>query len=50
MNAALASGVDLVVFDLPGFADRDGLYGQDGIDYPDNPERPRPRSLRGRAG
>lgn len=38
-DAKLASGVELVVIDVPGLFDRAGIYGEDGADYPDNPER-----------
>jgi starch synthase len=35
-DGRLASQVDLVVVDLPGFFDREGVYGERGEDYPDN--------------
>jgi starch synthase len=35
-DARLASQVDLLVVDLPGLLDRDGVYGERGVDYPDN--------------
>jgi starch synthase len=38
-DGRLASGVELLVVDLPGLFDRPGIYGQNGIDFPDNPER-----------
>jgi starch synthase len=38
-DGKLASGVELIAVDLPGGFDRAGVYGQDGADYPDNPER-----------
>ena len=37
-DAKLASGVELVLIDGPGF-DRAGIYGEAGQDYPDNAER-----------
>jgi starch synthase len=36
LDGRLASQVDLVVVDLPGFFDRAGVYGERGEDYPDN--------------
>lgn len=38
-DGRLASGVELLAIDLPGLMDRSGIYGLDGADYPDNPER-----------
>jgi starch synthase len=38
-DAKLASGVELVLLDLPGAFDRPGIYGERGADYPDNAER-----------
>ncbi|RYE92700.1 MAG: glycogen synthase, partial [Myxococcales bacterium] len=38
-DGKLASGVELLAIDLPGLFDRPGIYGQDGVDFPDNPER-----------
>lgn len=38
-DGRLASQVDLVVVDAPGLFDREGVYGQRGEDYPDNPTR-----------
>jgi starch synthase len=38
-DSRLASGVDLVAIDIPGMFDRPGVYGQNGEDFPDNPER-----------
>lgn len=38
-DGKLASGVELLAIDLPGLFDRAGVYGQNGADYPDNPER-----------
>jgi starch synthase len=35
-DGRLASQVDLVVVDVPGFFDRPGVYGERGEDYPDN--------------
>ncbi|MCS6902574.1 MAG: glycogen/starch synthase, partial [Myxococcales bacterium] len=32
-------GVELIALDLPGAFDRAWIYGHDGVDYPDNPER-----------
>ncbi len=37
-DGRLASGVDVVALDVPGFADRAGLYGEE-ADYEDNPLR-----------
>ncbi|MDA1184391.1 MAG: glycogen synthase GlgA [Acidobacteria bacterium] len=37
--AETQAGVRTVFLDHPGFYHRDGLYGADGADYPDNPER-----------
>jgi starch synthase len=38
-DGRLGSGVEIVLFDVPGLYDRPGVYGQDGADYPDNPRR-----------
>ncbi|HEX3771671.1 MAG TPA: glycogen synthase GlgA [Polyangiaceae bacterium] len=38
-DGRLASQVDLVVVDVPGFFDRAGVYGEKGEDYPDNAVR-----------
>jgi starch synthase len=38
-DGKLASGVELIAIDLPGLFDRAGIYGHNGADYPDNPER-----------
>lgn len=38
-NAAPDDGVERVFVEHPGFYDRPGLYGEAGIDYPDNDER-----------
>ncbi|MBA3298149.1 MAG: glycogen synthase GlgA [Acidobacteria bacterium] len=35
----LADGVTAVLVDAPGLFDRDGLYGSEGRDYPDNAQR-----------
>ena len=35
-DARLASQVDLLLVDLPGLLDRDGVYGERGVDYADN--------------
>ncbi len=35
-DGRLASQVDLVLVDVPGMFDRDGVYGEKGEDYPDN--------------
>ncbi len=35
-DGRLASQVDLVVIDVPGLFDREGVYGERGEDYPDN--------------
>jgi starch synthase len=39
LDGQLASGVALVLFDLPGLFDRLGVYGEQGVDYPDNAAR-----------
>ncbi len=39
LDAQLSSGADLVLFDLPGLFDREGIYGLAGQDYPDNAAR-----------
>jgi starch synthase len=36
LDGRLASQVDLVVVDVPGLFDRQGVYGEGGRDYPDN--------------
>jgi starch synthase len=36
LDGRLASQVDLVVVDVPGLFERDGVYGERGEDYPDN--------------
>ncbi|MBI4703335.1 MAG: glycogen synthase [Deltaproteobacteria bacterium] len=38
-DARLGSAVELVLIDVPGFYDRDGIYGELGSDYPDNARR-----------
>ncbi len=38
-DGRLPSGVDITLLDLPGLFDRDGIYGQGGVDYKDNPIR-----------
>jgi starch synthase len=38
-DGRLASGVDLLVIDIPGQFDRPGVYGEEGTDYPDNASR-----------
>lgn len=35
-DARLPSGVELVALEIPGMFDREGIYGFDGQDYPDN--------------
>src|SRR3954463_5575808 len=39
LDGQLASGAELVLFDLPGLFDRDGIYGEGGGEYADNAER-----------
>ena len=39
LDGQLASGAELVLFDLPGLFDREGVYGEGGTEYPDNAER-----------
>jgi starch synthase len=39
LDGRLASQVDLVVVDVPGLFDREGVYGEHGEDYPDNAVR-----------
>jgi starch synthase len=39
LDAQLASGAELVLFDLPGLFDREAIYGQGGTEYPDNAAR-----------
>lgn len=38
-DGRLGSGVELLLFDIPGLYDRPGVYGEDGHDYPDNARR-----------
>ena len=38
-DGRLASQVDLVLVDAPGLFDRDGVYGEKGVDYTDNSVR-----------
>jgi starch synthase len=38
-DGRLGSGVELLVLDAPGLFDRAGIYGEDGVDYPDNAHR-----------
>lgn len=38
-DGRLGSGVELLLLDIPGLYDRAGVYGQDGVDYPDNAKR-----------
>jgi starch synthase len=38
-DGRLGSGVELLLLDIPGLYDRPGIYGQDGVDYPDNGRR-----------
>ena len=38
-DGRLASQVDLVLVDAPGMFDRDGVYGERGVDFPDNAQR-----------
>jgi starch synthase len=38
-DGRLGTGVELVVLDVPGFADRPGIYGEEGRDYEDNGRR-----------
>jgi len=35
-DGRLGSGVEIVLFDVPGLYDRPGVYGEEGIDYQDN--------------
>ena len=39
LDGRLASQVDLVVVDVPGLFDREGVYADRGEDYPDNAVR-----------
>jgi len=39
LDGQLASGAELVLFDLPGLFDRDGIYGEGGVSYVDNAAR-----------
>ena len=36
LDGQLASGAELVLFDLPGLFDRAGVYGESGLEYADN--------------
>lgn len=38
-DGRLGSGVDLLLFDIPGQFNRPGVYGEEGRDYPDNARR-----------
>ncbi len=38
-DARLPTQVDLILIDAPGLFDRDGVYGENGEDYPDNETR-----------
>ena len=38
-DGRLGSGVDLLLLDAPGLFDRPGVYGEAGVDYPDNARR-----------
>ncbi|MET0594829.1 MAG: glycogen synthase GlgA [Polyangiaceae bacterium] len=38
-DGRLGSGVELSLFDAPGLFDREGVYGAEGEDYPDNARR-----------
>jgi starch synthase len=38
-DVRLSTGVELVVLDVPGFHDREGIYGEEGRDYEDNGRR-----------
>jgi starch synthase len=38
-DGRLGSGVELVLFDVPGLYDRQGIYGEGGTDYADNARR-----------
>ena len=38
-DGRLGSGVELLLLDAPGLYDRDGVYGEAGVDYPDNARR-----------
>jgi starch synthase len=38
-DGRLGSGVDLLLLDVPDLYDRAGVYGEDGVDYPDNARR-----------
>ncbi len=39
LDGQLSSGVRLVLFDVPGLYQRDGIFGQAGKDFPDNAAR-----------
>jgi starch synthase len=38
-DGRLGSGVELLLFDAPGLYDREGVYGEGGVDYSDNARR-----------
>jgi starch synthase len=38
-DGRLGSGVELLLFDAPGLYDREGIYGEGGVDYADNARR-----------
>ena len=38
-DGRLGSGVELLLLDAPGLFDRPGVYGEGGVDYPDNARR-----------
>ena len=38
-DGRLGSGVELLLFDAPGLYDREGVYGEGGVDYADNARR-----------
>ncbi len=38
-DGRLGSGVELLLLDAPGLYDREGVYGEGGVDYPDNARR-----------
>src|SRR4051812_21489828 len=38
-DGRLSSGVDLMLFDVPGLFDRPQPYGENGTEYPDNARR-----------
>jgi starch synthase len=39
LRASDAAGIAIYLIDHPGFFRRDGIYGEHGVDYPDNPRR-----------